>query len=210
MKDSNTSSGAGTIPTPKAALDAASTKRQPLVALVYGGLVFLAPFLISQLPARSAQAMQLSLVEETDAELLLAYAGFAGCSTSCPVALVNLARTYEQLPPQATKVVFINVERDASVSLARVYARAFHPDFHAKTLDHTEAALFYRELGIRAYDSVRQALAHRNLIYVLRRQADAWSIVDLIDGSEPPPSLLKRIQQHLPQTREKTARTTRI
>lgn len=206
MSETDISTDADAIAPP----DDAPTKRQHFVALVLVGLVLSAPFAIGQLPARSEHPVQLALVDETDAELLVAYAGFPGCSTSCPVALVNLARTYEQLPAQATEIVFINVERDASVPLAEVYARAFHPDFQAKTLGRAEAALFYRELGIRSYDSVRQALVHRNLIYVLRRQADAWSVVELIDGSESPSSLLERIRQHLPETTENTARTTQI
>ncbi len=153
--------------------------------------------LIPLLPAKSETTLDLPFLSGIDADIVIAFAGFPGCSTSCPTALRAMATAYEQSPEPVAQLVFINVERHARNDLTTQYARAYHESFVGVTLTQSTASLFARELGLRSFDSTKAALAHSNNIYVLRRESDGWHIAEVLRSSLQTQPLIASISRQI-------------
>ncbi|MEL6302075.1 MAG: SCO family protein [Pseudomonadota bacterium] len=153
--------------------------------------------LIPLLPAKSETTLDLPFLSDIDADVVIVFAGFPGCNTSCPTALRAMATVYEQSSSPNTQLVFINIERDARDDLTTQYARAYHQSFAGVTLTRSTASLFARELGLRSFDSTRAALAHSNNIFVLRRESDGWHIAEVLRSSLQTQPLITSISRQI-------------
>lgn len=153
--------------------------------------------LIPLLPAKSESTIDLPFLSGIDSQVVIAFAGFPGCSTSCPTALRAMATAYEQSLTPDVQLVFINVERHARNDLTTQYARAYHESFSGVTLTQSTASLFARELGLRSFGSTEAALAHSNNIYVLRRERDGWHIAEILRSSLQTQPLVASISRQI-------------
>ncbi|MEL7023254.1 MAG: SCO family protein [Pseudomonadota bacterium] len=162
------------------------------IALLACALGLLA--ILPALPAAASRTIDLSFLDGRDAHLVVAYAGFPGCATSCPSALATMGRALGQEAPTDIDLVFINVERHANSALTQQYAQAFHPAIEGVTLTARSSREFMRELGLQTYDSTRAALAHSNHIYVFQNRDGTWRIADVIRRAQTTRSLRERIE----------------
>ncbi|MEL7312327.1 MAG: SCO family protein [Pseudomonadota bacterium] len=156
------------------------SKRQHAVGalLLFATLGSLA--VLPNLPATASGSIELEFLDGRDAEVVVAYAGFPGCSTSCPTALAAMASAFGQAADSDVDLVFINVERDARETLTQQYARAFDPRIEGITLTRHTSQQFMNQLGLQTYESTRSALAHSNHIYVFRHRDGVWRISDIV------------------------------
>ena len=144
-----------------------------LIALLTLGAL---PFL----PARGASGLNLPFLDAADRDVVVAFAGYPGCSTVCPTSLALMADAHRRLEvPQGRKpeLLFINVQRDSRHDSTMAYARAFHQDFRGHTVTSRDADVIYRSLALASYaDDDASAGAHSGFIYIFVRDTAGWRI----------------------------------
>lgn len=132
--------------------------------------------LLPWLPARSASQLELPFLEEARADTVVAFAGFVGCGTVCPLGLQRIGDAYDRVGHADVDLLFINIERVAATDRSARWAQAFHTSFRAHVITDTEAARLYTALGLKSYPDSRTAPSHNGFIYVFRRGSHGWSI----------------------------------
>ncbi len=149
-----------------------------------GGVLLLAASLLClsllpYLPTRAAHSTVLPFLQDREGEVVLAYAGFAGCGDTCPRGLATLAAAYDLHTVSGSAsldLLFINVQRHAPAESTRAFAQAFHERFQVYTIGNDVAEYVYDELSLRSFDDNGRAAYHSDYVYVFTRHADSWRI----------------------------------
>ena len=143
-------------------------------ALVLVSLATLA--VLPWLPARSASRLDLPFLKEARADTVVAFAGFVGCGTVCPLGLQRIGDAYDRSGQADVDLLFINIERVAEARQSAQWAQAFHTSFRAHVISDPEAALLHTALGLKSYPDIGTALSHTGFIYVFHRDERGWTI----------------------------------
>lgn len=143
------------------------------------GAALVTMLLVPYLPTSAALNSELRFLQEQNAPVVLAYAGFAGCGDTCPRGLASLAEIYKQntsTSGPAMELLFINVARNTPVTATQAFARGFHEEFNVYTISADDADDVYDELSLVSYDDDGQAAYHSDFVYLFMRQSGRWRI----------------------------------
>jgi cytochrome oxidase Cu insertion factor (SCO1/SenC/PrrC family) len=165
--------------------------------LLFGalGVMLLLPFL----PARSAATLGLDALDQFEEDIVVAFAGYPGCSTVCPTTLATMARARDQLQQPDIGLAFINIDRYARPAQSVAYAQAFHADFRAITVADTSAQSLMSELGLTTFDDTSSQPAHPGYLFVLTRTASDWRIAELYRRLPNDQTLTRDLARHAQQ-----------
>lgn len=182
-----------------------TTSKRPLSRaqhLAGTGMLLLALLLlggVSLLPTRGAAGIDLPFLDPSQPPVVVAFAGYPGCGTVCPVSLSLMREAYRALPPARQPRIglqFVNIRRNADPVQTARFARAWHPDFRAYAVTAADAPSLYAGLALQSFGSSEAAEAHSGFIYIFVREAGAWRI--------------EHVYRQLPAAAELLARLTHL
>lgn len=143
-------------------------------------LAFATLALLPWLPSRGAQPLDLPALAAVRGEVVLAFAGYDGCGTTCPLALRVMGNAYDGLPGgvrSRVALLFVNLRVGSRHALSTAYARAFHPQFQAHAVTRDDAGAFYRALGVSASSEGATLARHAGFVYLFARRGDDWRVM---------------------------------
>lgn len=147
----------------------------------FHGILLQTPQPVADFTLQSSHHRPLSL-SELRGQYVLLYFGYTHCPDVCPLTLVDLAQTLDQLGDQANavQVLFVTVDpaRDTAQQLAS-YLPHFHPDFVGLTGEPTLIDAVATQFGVfhdafhdggPANDNPAGLIDHTNNVIVLDRR----------------------------------------
>jgi len=138
------------------------------------------PGLMALLPSRSDAHIDLPFLNTSQQSTVLAFAGFPGCDTICPVSLSILSDVYRNLNSEynsmEVELMFINIQLDTPDEITDAYAKSYHPNFSSYSVKSKEAYDIYKALSLRTFENMQDSYPHTGYIYVFVRTLDKWNI----------------------------------
>jgi len=136
--------------------------------------------LMALLPSRSDSHIDLPFLNTSQKSVVLAFAGFPGCDTICPVSLSVLSDVYRTLNSENSsmkvEVMFINIQLDTPDVITNAYAKSYHPNFSSYSVKSKEVYGIYKALSLRTFEKTQDPYSHTGYIYVFARSLDKWNI----------------------------------
>lgn len=136
--------------------------------------------LLTFLPSRSAETIDLPFLNASQKSVVLAFAGFPGCSNSCPISLNILSDVYRDFNSESDRikaeVMFVNIQLDFPDEATDAYAKSYHPEFSSYTVKSKEAYDIYKSLSLRTFESGQNADRHTGYIYMFVKTLNKWNI----------------------------------
>lgn len=135
------------------------------------------------LPQNSNHTYTLPFLPDDGVSVHLVYAGFPGCGTACPTAMMTLSTVVGELRQQHASVIpdvtFVNIERDTPHQITERYTHSWDPEFNAYSITSAEAGSLYRALTIRSFQNSDAASAHLSPIYLFHRDRLNWKLAHI-------------------------------
>lgn len=157
--------------------------------------------LITLLPSRGNAGIQLPFLEDVSSTVVVAFAGFPGCSTVCPRGLSVLDAFYDAVPADHARgldVLFINIQKYTPPAITAAYASSFNRNFLSYTVLPEDVKLIHDSLNLRSFDNGDSALSHSGFIYVFIRESGLWRIEHVYRKIPTPSQLVTDVTRLLP------------
>lgn len=172
-------------------------RRGTLVRVAGAGLLLLAvlaPGLLPLLPARSDSSVELGFLAEFEQPAVIAFAGYAGCGTTCPTRLAVMARAGAMVGPEAAGLAFVDVDETADPAASLRYARAFHPEFRSFTVDDVLASALRGELAVPTFADTRDRPGHPGNVFLFERIERGWRIAAVYRRAPDPARIARDVR----------------
>ena len=136
--------------------------------------------LMTLLPSSSKADIDLPFLNTTQKSLVLAFAGFPGCSTTCPISLNVLGDVYRNFNSEGNGmkmgITFINIKLDTPHDITDSYAKSYHREFSSYSVNSKEAYGIYKALSLQTFKNAKDSTHHTGYIYMFVKELDRWRI----------------------------------
>ena len=116
-------------------------------------------------------------LKEEQAQAVLLYFGYVGCTTVCIPVLKEMTPMYARLKQQFPSLgfYFVNLNTTQSADWPDSFARSFHPDFHGVYATKTEIEKFERDFSL-AVTASDQEMGHSSNLYLMIKENDHYAL----------------------------------
>ncbi|MFK8028160.1 MAG: SCO family protein [Gammaproteobacteria bacterium] len=162
-------------------------KNVSLFGLAYIAAIPVLAFALSFIPLKTNAAINLPFLANAQTERVLAFGGFPGCGSICPLSLSTLQQTYIDYKSHITEndlsVVFLNIKLNSSPEITNQYAQSFHQEFNGYSTIPADASALYKKLSLKTFSSEQDYSAHQGLIYLFEKIDQQWRMTSVFDGN---------------------------
>ena len=166
-------------------------------------LVLVTPLLavgFSFLPMESSKEVDLPFDVKQETKKILAFGGFPSCNTTCPLSLAMLGETYKEYKELSSdndlQVFFLNIELDTRPEISVAYAKSFHPEFNAYSIQSHESEYLFKALALDTYVANENINTHSNYIYFFEKDANSWRVKRIFNSNTQQNNLLDFLLSH--------------
>lgn len=156
------------------------------------------PVLMALLPSRSATDINLPFLNNSQKPVVLAFAGYPGCNTVCPISLSVLRDAYQDYYSQYSsinaEVMFINIQLNTPDEITNAYAKFYHPNFSGYSVKSNEAHDIYKALSLQTFNNNKDSNRHAGYIYLFVRIQDKWNIEHVYQQLPSPKEIISDLK----------------
>ncbi len=162
-------------------------KNVSLLGLAYIAAIPILAFALTFIPFKTNADINLPFLANAKTDRVLAFGGFPGCGSTCPLSLSTLQQTYINYKNHITEndlsVVFLNIKLNASPEITHKYAQSFHQDFNGYSTKPADASALYKKLSLKTFSSEKNYSGHQGLIYLFENIDQQWKMTRVFDSN---------------------------
>lgn len=130
-------------------------------------------------------------------EVLVVFAGFPGCSDTCPTTLTALDRVYRSVDSERLGVAFVNVLLHTPQQVSADYAASFNENFIGYSVADEQRAELYSRMGLMAGERIEDVASHKASIFVYQRLDERWMLASVYQKQPDHDTLVAHLRQLL-------------
>lgn len=118
-----------------------------------------------------------TFLKEEQAQAVLLYFGYVGCTSVCIPALNDIAPMYTRLQKKFPSLgfYFVNLNSTQPSDWPSSFAKSFHPDFHGIYTTAPDAERLERDFNL-AVTSNDQEMGHSSNLYLMIKENNSYTL----------------------------------